>query len=211
MLDLKVAAPAGFPSSFEAPIPWLTIMSDMDRELRSLLIQYQNGLAPATFFQRFDDLLFRAHSDAHFLGQFDAGGSPSRGFARLRGRVVADEDSYYLRGFVDDLIGGRYMRDGELNADAVLRRMGLYQGKVRGSATVGFVDGSQNQDLFFWILGGHEAHCSDCPELAAMSISAPFSKSTLFQYPGDGSTPCLGHCKCYLKRIRDGAESQRPS
>lgn len=210
LIELKLAAPAGF-GMVEAPLPWSTIMERLDKGFRDLLIRYQNGLPPEQFFAKFDELLFQAHSEAHYAGQFDAGGFASRGLARHIGRAMADEESYWLRGFVMDLMDGRYTQeDGDLKTAQILNRMGLYQGKVRGSASRGFVDGSKIEDQFIWVLGGKE-HCSTCPQLAAASAEVPFTRNTLSQYPGDGSTECLGNCKCHLVRVRDGSESQRPS
>lgn len=210
MLELKLAAPAGFPA-IDAPVPWSTIMGELDKGFRQLLIQYQNGLSPDAFFHRFDELIYKAHTDAHYLGQFDAGGFVSRGLARHVARSMADEEAYYLRGFVMDLIDGKYLDGERVLTDRILNRMHLYAGKVRGSASRGFVDGSNVTDAFIWVLGGKEDHCSKCPQLAAQSAEVPFTKATLYQHPGDGNTPCLGNCKCYLVRVRDGETSQQPT
>lgn len=206
-LALKQAAQPIYPDS---PENWPKMINAVDAAMRDLLVQFQNGLDPNAFFFKFDQILFDGHIDAHLLGQDQAGGVPSRGFARAFAREVTDGETEYLRGFVQDLMSGRYVKDGSFQIDRVMTRARLYQGKMRGTVGKGFTDGSKSTDEFVWTLGGTEDHCLDCPQLAAISQANPFTPGTIFQHPGDGETPCLGNCKCYLVRVRDGAMSQRP-
>lgn len=186
-------------------------MREVDDNMRDLLRRWLGGMDASAFYIAFDQILFDGHTQAHLIGQAQGGAAfPSIGFGRFAGRQVADEETFFLRGFVDDMLSGKYTKDGEVQAFRILDRMRMYQGKMRGTAARGFVDSSKDEDRFIWKLGGAEDHCGDCPELAQMSAEVPFDKSTLFQYPGDGSTPCLWNCKCHLVRLRDDATTQRP-
>lgn len=207
MLELKLAAQPVYDGADE----WSKLMRSLSSDMRALFERWRKGMDAEAFAQAFDSILFDGHTSAHMIGQTQADrGKPSIGVARYRARAIADEDVFFLRRFIQDLVGGRYTDDdGELEMDKVLRRSNLYVGKARGSASIGFVDAGDAKDRYEWVLGAAEDHCADCPELAAISRENPFTKDTLFQHPGDGSTPCLSNCLCHLVR-QDGAESQRP-
>jgi len=194
------------------PIPsWAGLMDEIDGRMVELVKELKGGLDANAFWFKFDQILADGHTAAHLLGQDQAGVlHPSVAMARHAGRWMADSESYYLHGFVQDILSGKYIKDGEFELFRVLNRARMYEGKMRGTAGQGFTSGSLPQDEFVWTLGATEDHCTDCPELAAMSAATPFTKSTIFQHPGDGGTPCLGNCKCHLLRLRDGATSQKP-
>lgn len=190
---------------------WFRMMRGIDADMRDLLKAWASGaIEPGAFFYKFDQILYDGHIGSHIIGQEQAGAMPSKGLARLVGREIADGESYFLRGFVEALISGKYVKDGEFQDKRAMARARLYQGKMRGTVGKGFTDGSSDSDQFLWVLGAVEEHCDDCPQLAAISTNNPFTKSTMFQHPGDGETPCLGNCKCHLVRVRDGVESQKP-
>jgi hypothetical protein len=185
-------------------------MRSIDASMMELFARWAAGDVTADGFAHlFDAILFDGHVGSHIIGQEQSGLSAVKGVARLVGREKADEEAFFLRRFLADMIAGRYTDDeGEFDQDKALVRARLYQGKMRGTASQGFVDASPSDALFEWRLGAVEDHCPDCPELASISQSHPFRKDTMFQHPGDGSTPCLGNCKCHWVRISDGAQSQ---
>jgi hypothetical protein len=93
--------------------------------------------------------------------------------------------------------------DGSFRPGSLDPRTDLYVGRMRGSANEAFAKGSFEDDPkaeFVWQLGSEDS-CEDCPEKAADS---PYTEDTLYSYPGDGDTECLGNCKCILVR-QDGA------
>jgi hypothetical protein len=99
---------------------------------------------------------------------------------------------------VVDLADGKY----EGITPALDQRLGMYASKGSSSASLGFVDGSEQEEEFYWDMNGSvEAHCQDCPYLEANS---PYMKDTLYATPRDGSTPCLSNCRCRLVRSSDG-------
>lgn len=127
----------------------------------------------------------------------------------LRGREKADEESEYLQRFLDDLQTERYRdaESGALKGDPIKLRTDLYVQKMRGTAGEAFVHTFEAEEELEWSLGTDESHCEDCPQMAALS---PFTKETLFSYPGDGQTECLSRCLCHLVRLSDSITSFKP-
>ncbi len=206
MLERKLAAQPVYDGG-----EWYRLIRSVDADMLDLLRKFAAGMDPNVLYFKLDQLLFDGHIGSHVIGQEQAGRIPNRGLARLIGREMADEESYFLLRFIDDLRRGRYVVDDEFQMDRVMTRARLYQGKMRGTCSKGFVDGSGDADRFLWVLGGAEDSCTDCPQLASISENNPFTKATLFQHPGDGNTPCLGNCRCHLVRVTDGALSQLPN
>ena len=166
-------------------------------------------ITPRQWGERFQQILIDGHTESWTLGRQRAGdlsGPTIDDF--LVGIARADGDAQYLLAFIDDIEGDRYRRDdGSLKVGAVKARANLYVGKMRGTAGEAFVETSEDEEEFNWVLSAVENHCSDCPELALLS---PFTKDTAFAHPGDGSTPCLGNCLCHWVRASDGIEGFKP-
>lgn len=159
------------------------------------------GLTVHGWNDKVDQALLQGHTDAWKLGRQRSGDvSPLNADDHIAGREKKDLESQWLDGFRDDIENGRYtLEDGTLNAAAIESRLNLYVGKLRGTANEAFAETSDDEDQFIWELRGAENHCEDCPDIAALS---PFTKETLFAYPGSGDTECLGNCGCVLVRIR---------
>lgn len=158
----------------------------------------------------FDQLLSAAHGSAWGLGRHLSGDSATNdALDQSHGRRVADLESQYLQGFLEDLLNkdSRYYDDdGKFKSEPLETRMQLYRTKLRGTANEALVTHSSDEAEWTWVLGGVEDHCADCPYLAE---SSPYFKDSLSTYPGSGDTPCLGNCKCHLVRD-DGLEGFRP-
>lgn len=154
------------------------------------------------WFEQFDAILLEGHTHAWQLGRNLAGDLSDDINDLLRGMDRRDEESYYLRGFLEALRGkdARYW-DEELDAwrdDAIKARQDLYLGKMRATANDAFVESTPPAlDEFYWRLGAVEDHCAECPELAELS---PYEKATMFTHPGACDTPCKMNCTCYLER-----------
>lgn len=161
------------------------------------------------WYLRFANILLERHADAWVLGRRLAGdSSPYDVVDELVGRAKADQENEWLMRFLGDVESGRYRDDdGRLMEAQVAARSRMYSGKLRGTANEAFVEASPADEEFEWRLGGVEAHCSDCPELAAMS---PWRKDELGTWPGDAGTPCLTNCKCRLVRESDGLSGFHP-
>lgn len=145
-----------------------------------------------------DSVMLEAHANGWMLGRQRAGNLKEEMFDDYLAAVAAkDKDGSYLLRFLDEIDGGRYGHVDDLSTDAIQSRANLYIARARGTANEAFVETSPDGMEFTWHLGGTENHCSDCPEIAALS---PFIKDTMFTYPGHGDTPCLSHCKCFLTR-----------
>lgn len=152
----------------------------------------------------FFDAILQANANAHWIGR-DLVSKEVTEFNitdMLRARGIADDDANYLQNFMDDIVAGRYTdEEGNLMTTQLLNRQRLYLGKARGIAGQASVDALDLQTKIYWRLGGTEAHCQDCPTLAAIS---PFYKDDLYATPGSCATPCLGNCKCHLEfKIED--------
>ncbi len=105
----------------------------------------------------------------------------------------------YLQQFLADLSDKETpyrLDDGGFDEDSILRRMRMYQGKMRGTAGWGFVDKQSPVAEIEWILGAVEEHCPECPMMADLS---PWDKGSLWTTPGSGETTCIFNCKCWLK------------
>lgn len=177
-------------------------------KLDSLARQVTAGLmTPREWYDQFSNSLLDLHTDAWVLGRQRSGDTSERDeFDDLAGRALMDQESAWLLNFYNDLENGRYGDPGEMSEAAVTARSRLYAGKLRGSANRAFVESSDAEAEFDWVLGGVEKHCSDCPELADMS---PWRKDELGWTPGEGGTPCLTNCKCHMERT-DGSTGFRP-
>lgn len=151
----------------------------------------------------FGDLLGDIHAGSWRIGRHRAGDrSPGDAFDDLIGRAKLDAETEWLQRFLGDLESGRYLDDaGELREAAVRQRSKLYVLKARSTANEAFVETGDDFEEYDWVLGAVEEHCSDCPELAAMS---PWTKGTAVTHPGMGETPCLGNCQCHWVRVSDG-------
>lgn len=206
LLQAKLAAQP----IYNAPGDWFSLADETLQRIGELFGKWNQGVDANALMFHFDQLLFEGHYYSHMIGQDQAYRQPNVALAKLVGREMADEEIYFLRGFVNDIVSGRYTVGGVIQEARLMNRAGLYVGKMRGTASKGFVDASPRGAEFVWTLGGSEDKCAECPELAALSREVPFTANTLFQHPGDGSTPCLGNCKCTLVRVSDGAQSQKP-
>lgn len=141
---------------------------------------------------RFETIIYKGHLDAYAIGVTRAGGTVDPKVQQDVARAVRDLESYYLQGFENDIADG-WMGD-------VSRRMKMYGGRMRGTANGGFVDGSDADELFDWVLGP-EDHCPDCPIYAEMS---PYTKDSIPATPGSNDSICVFNCNCRLIRRSDG-------
>jgi hypothetical protein len=165
------------------------------RRLIDLTEQNQaGGMDSDAYQQAFSDELRSLHADMYKIGRELAGKAATADEAELIGQQVTDLEQSFLAGLVVDLQDGRY--DGI--TPALDQRLGMYASKGSSTASLGFVDGSGDDEEFYWDLnGGVEDHCQDCPYLEANS---PYMKDTLYTAPRRGDTPCLSNCRCRLVR-----------
>ena len=149
------------------------------------------------------EALTRAHADSYALGRTFGGNAATEEEIAQVAQAVADLESYYLRGFQNDIASGMY----EDREDQAARRAASYAGRARGTANGGFVDGSPDTAQFYWQDTDDERECEDCPILAEAS---PYGRDDIPAVPGSNDTPCLFNCRCRLVRD-DGAEGFNPS
>ena len=157
----------------------------------------------------FDRVLLNGHTRAWMLGRQRAGDLAELNNSDfLAGMAAKDPEAYYLHGFMQDIVNGRYLDDqGNLNYGPIRSRSQLYVGRMRGTASESWAVNSPQDMRVYWIMLALE-HCEDCPRMAALTANSEFTSSELWAFPGDGSTRCVGNCKCVL-RLEDGAESFR--
>lgn len=192
--------------------PYQEVHDGLVRKLRSGLGDATQRLAQnqididAWYFEMLDALRL-GHANAYSLGAVAAGSPVNNAVALAFARVVMDLESYFLRGFANDLAAKdpRYFSDdGDLDLDSgqLDQRLDLYALKASGSASSGWVDGQPEDREIRWIRTAFES-CPSCLILADDAYQ-PYTKSTLFTTPRAGDTECLTHCKCYLE-TDDGA------
>jgi hypothetical protein len=164
--------------------------------LRSLMEQFADrcdllasrGLDAETWYAEFLELLEAGYRDTYEYGYFvSSGRTPAVAVMDEVGQMVRDLESYYARGFANELA--------DLTEEQIARRMKTYAGRMRGVANGGWVDGVAEDEEIWWVMSAAE-HCDDCPVHEANS---PYTKNTIPAVPGDNSTPCLFNCKCYLR------------
>jgi hypothetical protein len=165
------------------------------RTLLDLTEKNQSGqLDSDSYQQAFSEELRDLHSDMYKIGRELAGNAATAEEAREIGLQVTDLEQSFLAGLTQDLADGKY----EGITPALDQRLGMYANKGSSTASAGFVDGSDDNEEFYWDLNGAvEDHCQDCPYLEANS---PYMKDTLYTAPRRGDTPCLSNCKCRLVR-----------
>lgn len=183
--------------------------SDFDRlhastrsEIRSLIDKLTSGkLDVDGFGDEVYGVLQEAHAEAHYQGRKRAGSKEPRNEEDdLVGRGKADNEfSEFFEGLLEDIEGGRYGEPGEMRDQAIKSRSEMYCHKLRGTANESFVENSPDTSVFMWRLGATE-HCEDCLNMESQN---PWTKNTLFRYPGSGDTICKVHCACRLER-KDG-------
>lgn len=169
------------------------------REIAAIVSRLASSeIGPQDFAEQVHAVLQEGHTQAWVLGRQLGGDTrPGHEFDRLIARATSDTEADYLHGFLSDIASGRYrLDDGSQNELAILARSKLYVLRMRGTANESFVEASPTDSEWTWHLGPEE-HCPDCPELAALS---PYTKDTLFSFPGDGGSACLGNCNCWLAR-----------
>lgn len=175
-----------------------SVVSTLTRDLRAVCLRYGSDRDADLWYQDFINALDTAHTDSWSIGRALAGDdSPNDILDAQEGILRARDEVYWLDGFYEDLKTGRYDVNGKLNMREIQRRSSLYVPKIRGTTNIAFDIHSPSHFLFDWILGGSEEHCPDCPYFAR---TGPYPQGGLPAYPGDGSTPCLFHCKCWLRR-----------
>lgn len=164
-------------------------------------------LDAASFVDELFEILTEAHTDGWMLGRQRAGDLRGRvDDDLLFGRTAADGEIPFLerlRSRLSDAHPRYFDEDGNLTA-RLSSDLDLYVRKMRATAAEAFVEASEIDEEFAWVLGAFEEHCSDCPELAALS---PFRRDELWTFPGQGDTPCLGNCYCHLVRVTDGVST----
>lgn len=193
-------------------------MAENKRDLVRICDQLTNGqISIDEWAKKFDAALLDGHLDALILG-FERAGNFDYDLKELKelARGIKDTESEFLTGYTDDAgvwhrgwIGDlksgddpRYFdKDGNLVPGSLDNRADLYVGRMRGTANEAFVNASDPDSSFEWELGDTE-HCDDCLEMAD---GGPYTVDTLFSFPGDGGTQCLGNCGCTLTRD-DGVE-----
>lgn len=165
-------------------------------------------IAPAQWAELSNAVLLEGHVSAARQGRILAG-SDNQGFDLALGKMVADDQSFYLSNFLDAIEAKdpRYFdEDGALRVDRVNRRLASYTGRMRGTGNEAFLQQSPKTAEFRWVLGRAEDHCTECPEFASMGALLRDDFPTV---PGANDTPCLYNCSCTLVRT-DGVSGFGP-
>lgn len=199
--------PQGMAPGRPSQIEYASFLRSMLKDSDALLERLASGqISPRAWGDLFKLIMNDGHAGSWILGRQRAGDlTGSRVEDYLIGVGYADTQSDFLLNFIRDLENGRYTDDeGNFKLNHVRNRANLYLQTMRGTSGAAFVSISEGE--FNWIMAGIE-HCEDCPELASLS---PWDESTLFAYPGDGSTSCVGNCRCHLERLSDGLTSFKP-
>lgn len=165
-------------------------------------------IGPVQWAELSNAVLLEGHVTAARYGRI-LSGSSDQAFDLALGTMVADDQSFYLSGFLDAIESGdpRYFDEsGALRVDRVNRRLASYTGRMRGTGNEAFLQKSPKSAEFRWVLGRTEEHCSECPEFASMGALLRDDFPTV---PGANDTPCLYNCGCTLVRT-DGVSGFGP-
>jgi hypothetical protein len=159
--------------------------------------------------EKFETFLADRHGYAAYMGRRRAGDfTPRHDGDKEFGAGQAETQKVFVDDFENALRTGKYLSEaGELDADWIRERSGMYVDVMRGTANETFVGASDPDEYFNWNEGAAEKHCEVCPSLSAGS---PYRIADLPSFPGDGSTPCLFACLCSLERISDGLRGFGP-
>lgn len=107
------------------------------------------------------------------------------------------EDDKILPAKVEDF-EGEFWDEKEIN-----RRLFLYNERIRGTANWAAVDMLSPTEEIYWRDDPSPSECDECKGRARVT----WFKGTLPGVPGDGSTPCMVHCRCHLE-LADGTVIQ---
>lgn len=162
------------------------------------------------WYEAMDGLLLEGHANAWWIGRSFAGDDSEFGdLDMLYGRAFRDAETEYLLGFYDRIKDGQYQdAEGNWMPKKLNANSRLYIGKMRGTSGQAFVDGSDDDTLFYWKTSAIEEHCLECPEY--VGIFDGVKKGELFTTPGAGDTPCLGNCLCYLEAVAGSVVTVSP-
>jgi hypothetical protein len=164
-----------------------------------------------------------AHSMAYVYGAQSMGGNVTPTEAEGLLQTTLQDQAEFLYGFVLDLESGdeRYLYNPNIDPKipdtifapppiedeenpywdekAINQRLFLYNERTRGTANWAAVDMLHPSEKIYWIDDPSESECDVCKWRSTVT----WYKGTLPGVPGDGSTPCLVHCKCHLE-LADG-------
>lgn len=193
---------------------FVSLVHACDLEMVALVDSLADGLNANIWAANMLDILQEYHTRAHLLGQSKFGLASStmaRGHAVRLVKLGVDSqpEADYLASFLRDILAGdpRYVSSGVIDAQAVLRRMRMYQGKLRGSSGFGSLQASPPREVWKWVLGAKEDHCTDCPYLASL-VAVPAGE--WYTTPGAGDTPCLWNCGCHMRAEKSGVTTSLP-
>lgn len=182
------------------------------RNLLDLAREYGEGkVQELQFRDKYSAEIEKLHTRLFEIGQMATKGEIDKDAALRHGQIMRDLEQPFIQGLAKRITDGVYNdEDGEFDPTSGLldAHTKLYASKGSSSATAAFVDNSGDEEEFTWRLGVGEEHCDDCPYVADGS---PYTKSTLYLSPRDGSTQCLSNCKCYLVRSSDGLVGFKPT
>lgn len=184
---------------------WNRFHNAATKRAERIMRDWESGsLTTEEWKRKFQAFVDDRHGYAAYLGRRRGGDfTPRHDGDRDFGRLAGEGQAQFIERFADDLRGNRYFDEatGILDMDAIRDRAGMYVDAMRGTANETFVGVGFAEEVFDWVEGAAEDHCDECPRIAA---GGPYRASDLPSYPGDGSTPCLCFCLCFLLRMSDG-------
>lgn len=198
------------PAGLTPPPPgsWSRVYAKLLLDVEDLVDELTAGkIGARRFIDDFDALLADSHAKSWYLGRYLAGDKREMGFGDvIVGRASADQDGYYLQGFLKSIENDQYLlEDGTWLDSQIKNRCSLYANKTRGTANESFTENSPADLNFKWTLGAVE-HCPDCIDLSSMN---PWESDEIYINPGDGSTACITNCRCVWVRS-DGVRGFDP-
>ena len=174
-----------------------SLLQEARHDITTIAAQYAEQGNANAFANALYDLMEQWHSEAAHFGRVLGGDrSPFEEDDREFGRIAASEDLEFLDAFLTDIKKGRY-RDEEGNVlPGLAARAQLYADAAKRSFQEAFVLTMPADSEIYWVLGGEEKHCPECPYYASQS---PYTPDSLPTVPGAGETTCRSNCKCHLE------------
>lgn len=178
---------------------WNNHLTQVKAGIDSVVIDLITGaINESKFVDNMSAHLEIAHTKSSMLGRNRAGDlTPLHDVDKNLGRIVTNIEKDFLTAFSQDIKYGRYTNeDGSYNESAIRTRAQYYSGRCLGVANETFVATQDDDTLLWWVMGGAENHCPDCPDIAANS---PYVKSTIPSMPHTNETQCMFQCKCHIR------------
>lgn len=201
-LGLRAAVPVAVPETIPGDAEFAAMLTKQNATLKAITARLESGsIDIAEWFDQMAAALLEGHTSAAHMGRMLAEQKAVKAdlVDLLQGQAASDKELYYLRGFANDLLAKdpRYWDAtfSEWRTDAIAQRQAMYLPKMRGTANYTFIEESKADAEIIWHDSQGPNECEECPQYAELS---PYTKATMWTWPGEYGTPCRQNCQCWI-------------